>query len=95
MDKLAQHGMGDFNRHTPPWKPMLGKHIRGIVHFDMQPTDLQNDIKGTDNCELWNRQVNLIGPPPVQETTHYSEQYGKLANRHKQRTGLQKSQFPS
>jgi hypothetical protein len=41
----------------------------------MQPTELQNDIKGTGNCELWNRQVDLVIPPPVQETTHDSEQY--------------------
>jgi len=27
------------------------------------------------HCGLWNRQVDLIRPPPVQETTHASEQY--------------------
>ena len=58
-----------------PMKSTLGKHIRDKVHFDMLPTDLQNGIKGTGNCELWNRQVDLIRPPPVQETTHDSEQY--------------------
>jgi hypothetical protein len=40
-----------------------------------QPTDPQNDIKGACNCELWNKQVDLVIPPPVQETTHDSEQY--------------------
>ena len=35
----------------------------------------QNDIKSTGDCELWNRQVDLIRPSPVQETTHDSEQY--------------------
>jgi hypothetical protein len=45
----------------------------------MQPTDPQNDFKGTGNCELWNRQVNLLTRPPlVQETTHDNEQYGAL-----------------
>ena len=41
----------------------------------MQPTDPQYDIKGTGNFELWNRQVNLIKPLPVQEATDDSEQY--------------------
>jgi hypothetical protein len=41
----------------------------------MQPTDPQNDIMGTGNCELWNSQVDLTRPPPVQETAHDSEQY--------------------
>ena len=67
--------MEDPNRHTPQWKSTLGKHIRDKVNFDMQPTYPQNDIKGTGNCELWNRQVDLVIPPPVQETTHASEQY--------------------
>jgi hypothetical protein len=55
-------------------KSTLDRQIRK-VHFDMQPTDPQNDFKGTGNCELWNRQVDLIIPPPVRETTHDSEQY--------------------
>jgi hypothetical protein len=29
----------------------------------------------TGNYELWNRQVNLIKPPSLQETTHDSEKY--------------------
>ena len=41
----------------------------------MQPFDPQNDIKGTGNCELWDRQADLIAPPPLQETTHDIEQY--------------------
>ena len=41
----------------------------------MQPFDPQNDIKGTGNCELWDRQADLIAPPTVQETTHDIEQY--------------------
>jgi len=41
----------------------------------MQSTDPQNDIKGTGTCELWNRQVDLIRPPPVQEAKLESEQY--------------------
>ena len=57
------------------WKSTLGKHIRDKVYFDMQPTDPQNGIKGTGNCELWNRQVDLIRSPQVQETTQDSEQY--------------------
>jgi len=65
----------DPNRCTPQWRSTPGKHIRDKVHFNMQPTDPQNDIKGTGNCELWNRQVDLIIPPPVQETSHDSEQY--------------------
>ena len=75
MDNLVRQGMEDPNRHTPQWKSTLGKHIRDKVNFDMQPTYPQNDIKGTGNCELWNRQVDLVIPPPVQETTHASEQY--------------------
>jgi hypothetical protein len=62
MDNLARQELEDPNRHTPQWKSTLGKHIRDKVHFDMQPTDLQNDIKGTGNCELCNRQVDLIIP---------------------------------
>jgi len=40
----------------------------------MKLTDPQNDIKDTGNCELWNRQVDLIRPPPVQEAIHDREQ---------------------
>ena len=54
---------------------MEGKHIMDNVYSDMQPTDPQNDVKGTGKCELWNRQVDLIRPPPVQKTTHDSEKY--------------------
>jgi len=36
-------------RHTFQWKFTLGKHVRDKVHYDMQSTDLQNDIKGTGN----------------------------------------------
>ena len=53
-----------------PWKSTLGKHIRDKVHSDMQPTDPQNNIKSTGNCELGNRQVDRIRPPPVQEASH-------------------------
>jgi hypothetical protein len=76
MDNLARLGLKDLTRHAPQWKSTLGKHVRGRAHFDMQPTDPQNNIKGTGNCELWNTQVDLIRTPPVQETTHASEQYG-------------------
>jgi len=38
---------------------MLGKHIRNITQFDMQPTDPQNDIKGTGPREIWNKQVRF------------------------------------
>jgi len=75
MDNLARQGMEGPNRHTPEWKSTLGKHIKDEVHFDTQPTDPQNDIKGTGLCELWNRQVDLIRLPPVQEATHDIEQY--------------------
>jgi len=74
-DNLARQGLEDPNRRTPQWKFTLGKHIWDKVHYDMQPIDPQKTIKGTGNCELWNRQVDLIIPPPVQETTHDSEQY--------------------
>ena len=75
MDNLARQGLEDPNRHTPQWKFTLGKHIRDKVYFDMQPTDPQSDISGTGRCELRNRQVDFIRPPPVRETTHDNEQY--------------------
>jgi len=76
LDNLARFGLGNSNRRTPQWKSTLRIHIRDKDHFDMQSTDPQNDIKGTGNCELWNRQVNLSTiPPPKQETTRDSEQY--------------------
>ena len=80
IQKLGQPGLVRIGGSQQAYIPMeayarLGKHIRDKVHFDLQPTDLQNDIKGTDNCEIWNRQVGLIIPPPVQGTTHDSEQY--------------------
>jgi hypothetical protein len=75
MNNLARQGWENFNRHTPHWKSTQGKHTRDKVHFDMQPTDPQNGIKSTGDCEVWNRQVDLIRPPPVQEGTHDSAQY--------------------
>jgi hypothetical protein len=75
MDNLARLGLENPNRHAFQWRSTLGKHIRDKVHYEMQLFDPQNDIKGTDNCELWDRQADLIAPPPVQETTHDSEQY--------------------
>ena len=51
MDNLARQGRREVpNRHTSQWKSTLGKHVRDKDHFDMQPTDPQNDIKG--NFEL-------------------------------------------
>ena len=74
MDNLARYGLEDPNRCTSQWKSTLGKHVRDKVHFDMQPTDPQSNIKGTGNCELGIRQVDLIRPPPLQER-HMTEQY--------------------
>jgi hypothetical protein len=53
MDNLSRQGLKDPNRLTPQWKSTQGKHVRDKAHFDMQPTDPQNDIKGTGNCGLW------------------------------------------
>jgi len=79
--------MEDPNRHTPQWKSTLGKHIRDKVHFDMQPTDPQNDIGaqatvnyGTGRSILLDHLQYKRQHMPVSNTTH-------LANRHKQRTG--------
>jgi hypothetical protein len=74
-------------------KSTLDRQIRK-VHFDMQPTDPQNDFKGTGNCELWNRQVDLIIPPPVRETTHDSEQYDTPSQPPQAEDWLTKVTFP-
>jgi hypothetical protein len=53
--------------------------IKDKTHFDMQPTDPQNDMKGTGNCELWNYETErLILPYHLQynrQHIHDSEQY--------------------
>ena len=65
-----RQGLAGPNRHTSQWKSTLGKRDRDKVYFDMQPTDQQNDLNGTGNCDLWNRQVDLIRTPPLlQENT--------------------------
>ena len=69
LDNLARFGLGNSNRRTPQWKSMLGNHIREKVHFNMQPNDPQNTIKGTVNCELWNRQVDLITTSCTRDNT--------------------------
>jgi len=58
----------------------------------MQSTDPQSDIKGTGNCELWNRQVDCIRPPPVHEATVSNTTHP--SNCHKQMNDQQKSHFP-
>ena len=70
VENLAGRGLEDPNKCTPKYRSTLGKHIRDKVHSDMQPTDPQNNIKSTGNCELGNRQVDRIRPPPVQEASH-------------------------
>ena len=61
----------------------------------MQPTDPQNGIKGTGNCELWNRQVDLIRSPQVQETTQDSEQYDTPSQPPQAEDWLTKAALPS
>jgi hypothetical protein len=100
IQKLGQPGLVRIGGSQQAYIPMeayarLGKHIRDKVHFDLQPTDLQNDIKGTDNCEIWNRQVGLIIPPPVQGTTHDSEQYDTASQPPQAEDWLTKLHFPS
>jgi len=62
---------------------MEGKHIMDNVYSDMQPTDPQNDVKGTGKCELWNRQVDLIRPPPDKRQHMTVSNTAHLAKCHK------------
>jgi hypothetical protein len=75
MDKPGPAELENPNSHTSRWKSTLGKHIRYKSILTCNLLTHNTNINGTGTCEPWNRQVGLIRPSLVQETTHDSEQY--------------------
>jgi hypothetical protein len=54
MDNLARSFFGSQQAYSP-MEIYARQTCQDKLHFDMQPTDPQNDIKGTGNCEQTSR----------------------------------------
>lgn len=69
LDNIERQGFSLDADPSQLWQSTQGQSIRSKATFDLQPTNPYVGIKGTDQCEVWIQEVELVKPTsePIQK----------------------------